>query len=74
VDPRTCLNDIEKIKFLPLPGLVQPVASRYTDCANEVEEKFIKSFCLKSSREGHKLKWDDDIRQILLIHLPQHRI
>jgi hypothetical protein len=40
VDPRTGLNDAEKIKFLTLPGLgnsnpfvVHPVASRYTDYA-----------------------------------------
>jgi hypothetical protein len=38
VDPRASLDDWEKIKFLTLPGLelpslVQPVASRYTDCA-----------------------------------------
>jgi hypothetical protein len=38
VDPRATLNDVEKRKFLTLPGdsnsdplVVQPVASRYTD-------------------------------------------
>jgi hypothetical protein len=37
VDPRAGLDDVERIKFLTLPGLeldpsvVQPVASRYTD-------------------------------------------
>jgi hypothetical protein len=37
VDPRAGLDDVEKRKFLNLPGLelrpsvVQPVASRYTD-------------------------------------------
>jgi hypothetical protein len=36
--PRAGLDDMEKFKFLSLPGLeiehsaVQPVASRYTDC------------------------------------------
>jgi hypothetical protein len=40
VGPRAGLNDVERRKILPLPGLelrpaaVQPVASRYTDCAN----------------------------------------
>jgi hypothetical protein len=39
VGPRSGLDDVEKRKFLTLPGLnsdplvVQPVASRYTDCA-----------------------------------------
>jgi hypothetical protein len=33
LDPRAGLDDVEKRKFLPLPGLVQPVASRYTDYA-----------------------------------------
>jgi hypothetical protein len=32
--PRTGLDDVEKRKFLPPPGLeLQPVASRYTDYA-----------------------------------------
>jgi hypothetical protein len=39
VGPRAGLDDVEERKFLTLPGLelrsllVQPVASRYTDCA-----------------------------------------
>jgi hypothetical protein len=39
MDPRTGLENVERRKVLPLPGLellpstVQPVASRYTDCA-----------------------------------------
>jgi hypothetical protein len=39
VDPRACLDDMEKWKFLPYrdsnsrPPVVQPVASRYTDWA-----------------------------------------
>jgi hypothetical protein len=39
VDPRAGLDDMERRKYLPPPGLelrhvvVQPVASRYTDCA-----------------------------------------
>jgi hypothetical protein len=39
VDPRVSLDDVDKIKILPLPGLElrplvdQPVASRYTDYA-----------------------------------------
>jgi hypothetical protein len=39
VDPRAGLDDVEKRKFLTLPGFelhlsgVQPVTSRYTDCA-----------------------------------------
>jgi hypothetical protein len=39
VGPRTGLDDVERKKFLPLQGLelrplsvVQPVASRHTDC------------------------------------------
>jgi hypothetical protein len=38
VDPRAGLDDVEKRKFLTLPGLkldplvVQPIGSRYTDC------------------------------------------
>jgi hypothetical protein len=39
VGPRAGLGDLENRKFLTLPGLelqpsvVQPIASRYTDCA-----------------------------------------
>jgi hypothetical protein len=39
VGPRAGMDDAQKIKFLTLPGLeldpsvVQPVVSRYTDCA-----------------------------------------
>jgi hypothetical protein len=39
VDPRASLDDVEKRKFLTLLGfelqplVVQPVGSRYTDCA-----------------------------------------
>jgi hypothetical protein len=39
VGPRTGLDEVEKRKFLPYrdsnfdPSVVQPVASRYTDCA-----------------------------------------
>jgi hypothetical protein len=39
VGPRACLDDVEKRKFLTMPELellllyVQPVASRYTNCA-----------------------------------------
>jgi hypothetical protein len=39
VDPRVGLDDVEKKKFLPYrdsnsdPSVVQPVASRYTNCA-----------------------------------------
>jgi hypothetical protein len=35
VDPRDGLDNVERRKFLTLPGLsaVQPVASRYIDCA-----------------------------------------
>jgi hypothetical protein len=42
VDPRAGLDDVEKRKFFTIPGLnsypsvVQPVASRYTDYANQV--------------------------------------
>jgi hypothetical protein len=32
VDPRSGLDDVDKRKFLTVPGLeIQPVASRYTD-------------------------------------------
>jgi hypothetical protein len=43
VDPRAGLDDMEKLKFLTLPeietrpSVVQPVASRYTDCATAVD-------------------------------------
>jgi hypothetical protein len=34
MDPRTGLDDVERRKILPLPGLeIQPVASPYTACA-----------------------------------------
>jgi hypothetical protein len=33
VGPRFGLDDVKKRKFLTLPSAVQPVASRYTDCA-----------------------------------------
>jgi hypothetical protein len=39
LDPRAGLDDVEKRKFLTLPGLnsdpsvVQPIANRHTDCA-----------------------------------------
>jgi hypothetical protein len=36
VGPKVSLDDVEKVKFLTLPGLervVQPIGSRYTDCA-----------------------------------------
>jgi hypothetical protein len=33
VDPKAGLDDLEKRKFLTLPSVVQPVASRYTDYA-----------------------------------------
>jgi hypothetical protein len=34
VDPRAGLEDVEKRKFLTPQGLeLQPIASRYTDCA-----------------------------------------
>jgi hypothetical protein len=33
VDPRAGLDDVKERKFLTLPALVQPVASRYTDYA-----------------------------------------
>jgi hypothetical protein len=45
VDPRAGLDDMAKWKFLTLPGLelrlsvVQPVASRYTDCAIPAHSK-----------------------------------
>jgi hypothetical protein len=52
-DPRAVLDDLEKRKFLPLPGLdvylsvVQPVASRYTDYAtpapNDLSRRYIYS-------------------------------
>jgi hypothetical protein len=33
VGPGTGLEDVEKRKILPLPGLeLQPAANRYTDC------------------------------------------
>jgi hypothetical protein len=46
VDPRVGLDDVEKRKFLTLPhsnsnpSVVQPIASRYTDYAIAVIEKF----------------------------------
>jgi hypothetical protein len=48
MDPRAGLDDVEKRTFLPLPVLeldpssVQPVASRYTVCANPAPTRFEK--------------------------------
>jgi hypothetical protein len=39
--PRTALDDVEKRKISPIPGIelrLQPVAIRYTDCAMPVCE------------------------------------
>jgi hypothetical protein len=39
VDPSASLDDVEKTKFLTLPGLeLRPVASRYTDYAIPVPD------------------------------------
>jgi hypothetical protein len=57
VGPRAGLDDLEKRKFLTLPGLelrplsvVQPVASRYTDYAIPAPQ-IVGSVCLKSDDE-----------------------
>jgi hypothetical protein len=58
VDPRAGLDDVEKRKFLTLPGLelrtsvFQPVASRYTDYALEESKygSFINFYLLYFSR------------------------
>jgi hypothetical protein len=50
VGPRVGLDDVKKRKFLTIPGfeprrLVQPVASRYIDCAipaPSITEEYIK--------------------------------
>jgi hypothetical protein len=58
VDPRAGLDDMEKWKFFTLPGrklalplIVQPIASRYTDCANfrEYNRKQQKFSCFEGS-------------------------
>jgi hypothetical protein len=42
VDPRATLDNVEKRKFLILPGLeLQPVASRYTHCAILAPKPFV---------------------------------
>jgi hypothetical protein len=42
VGPRVGLDNVEKRKFLTLPGLeLQPVASRYTDCATPAPTLYI---------------------------------
>jgi hypothetical protein len=47
VGPRTSLQDVEKRIFLTLPGsnsdpsVVQPIASRYTDCATPASETML---------------------------------
>jgi hypothetical protein len=47
MNPRAGLDDVEKRKCLPSPGLkldlsvVQPVASLYTDCATPVPNHII---------------------------------
>jgi hypothetical protein len=41
MDLKTGLDDVDKRKFLPLPGLeFQPVASRFTDCAIQAPNLF----------------------------------
>jgi hypothetical protein len=65
VDPRAGLDDMEKWKFLTLPGLelntsvVQPVASRYTDCAipTLIKDKGYMSLENMKCIEGSILNW-----------------
>jgi hypothetical protein len=55
VDPRAGLDDLEKRKFLILPGLVavQPVASRYTDYATPAPvAQLIEALCYKPEGRG----------------------
>jgi hypothetical protein len=53
VDPRAGLDDMEKWKFFILPWLVQPVASRYTDCAIPAPRKVVKG----EKTKGTVLSW-----------------
>jgi hypothetical protein len=50
VDPRASLDDLEKRKFLTLPGLeLQPVASRYTDYATPAPTLTLSSILMSST-------------------------
>jgi hypothetical protein len=40
VDPRAGLDDREVGDRIPDPSVVQPVASRYTDCANPLYPRY----------------------------------
>jgi hypothetical protein len=62
VGPRTGLDDIEKRKFLTLPGLelrpivIQPAASRYTDCAIATPKLCVRWCSVAAVREIRRLQ------------------
>jgi hypothetical protein len=57
VDPRAGVDNLEKRKFLTLPGLeldpsvVQPVASRYTDCTIPAREHYLEELSKITHKE-----------------------
>jgi hypothetical protein len=55
VDPRAGLDDLEKRKFLTLPSVVQPVASRYTTSPWLLEKKKI---IIHFNRTNQMIIWE----------------
>jgi hypothetical protein len=59
VGPRTGLDDVEKGKILSLPGLelltsvVQPLATRYTDCAIPASSSSIARKIIQEERAAY---------------------
>jgi hypothetical protein len=73
VDPRVGVDDMEKWKFftlseleLPLPLVIQPVASRYTDWANfiAIPEQFMSSVLPIKGMSEENLSVSDPTRHI----------
>jgi hypothetical protein len=64
VGPRAGLDDVEKRKFLTLPGLelhpsvVQPVVSRYTDCA--ILAYLYKFLAQKEMKGKERERWNTE--------------
>jgi hypothetical protein len=73
VDPITGVNIVEKRKFLTPPGfelrpsVVQPIASRYTDCAIPAVRR-VKSFNDRMSSKVLRNRWCDTI--VPNVHAP----